>query len=286
MATFADRAAAAQQARDAGRRRRQAAEQRAQRLAQRGHGRRAQRCRSSLRAAPGAQTLAGLDPHGASRRSGPDPAARAAPLTPISICWPPSISSGTPTARSCRCRRSRRSTVTVLRAHLLDQPHGHLALPGARLSARLSCWRPLPERYSQPADDPGAAAVLDLAAGAHGAWVVLLQREGPINERAAVALGLIDEPLQLVYNRFGVYIAMTHVLLPFMVLPLYSVMRGIPPDYIRAAAVARGPAVRRVPQSLSAAVHAGRRRRLPARVHSGHRLLHHAGPGRRRHPTR
>ena len=45
-----------------------------------------------------------------------------------------------------------------------------------------------------------------------------------------------SEPLQLVYNRIGVYVAMTHVLLPFMVLPLYSVMRGIPPDYMRAAA--------------------------------------------------
>ena len=38
------------------------------------------------------------------------------------------------------------------------------------------------------------------------------------------------------YNRFGVYVAMTHILLPFMVLPLYSVMRGIPPQYMRAAA--------------------------------------------------
>jgi putative spermidine/putrescine transport system permease protein len=65
-------------------------------------------------------------------------------------------------------------------------------------------------------------------------WIVLLQREGPINE-ALQWLGLINEPLALVYNRIGVYIAMTHVLLPFMVLPLYSVMRGIPPNYVRAA---------------------------------------------------
>jgi putative spermidine/putrescine transport system permease protein len=68
-----------------------------------------------------------------------------------------------------------------------------------------------------------------------GAWVVLLQREGPING-ALLGLGLIEEPLQLVYNRFGVYVAMTHILLPFMVLPLYSAMRGIPRDYVRAAA--------------------------------------------------
>ena len=68
-----------------------------------------------------------------------------------------------------------------------------------------------------------------------GAWVVLLQREGVVND-VLIALGLISEPLQLVYNRFGVYVAMTHILLPFMVLPLYSVMRGIPPQYMRAAA--------------------------------------------------
>jgi putative spermidine/putrescine transport system permease protein len=67
------------------------------------------------------------------------------------------------------------------------------------------------------------------------AWVVLLQREGPING-ALQALRLTEQPLQLVYNRFGLYVAMTHVLLPFMVLPLYSVMRGIPPQLARAAA--------------------------------------------------
>jgi putative spermidine/putrescine transport system permease protein len=68
-----------------------------------------------------------------------------------------------------------------------------------------------------------------------GAWVVLLQREGPVNGLLQ-ALRLTDQPLQLVYNRFGVYVAMTHILLPFMVLPLYSVMRGVPREYMRAAA--------------------------------------------------
>jgi putative spermidine/putrescine transport system permease protein len=65
-------------------------------------------------------------------------------------------------------------------------------------------------------------------------WIVLLQREGPLNQLLQW-LGLITEPLALVFNRSGVYIAMTHVLLPFMVLPLYSVMRGIPPSFVRAA---------------------------------------------------
>lgn len=66
------------------------------------------------------------------------------------------------------------------------------------------------------------------------AWVVLLQKEGVINS-VLMWLGLIQEPLTLIFNRFGVVIAMTHILLPFMILPLYSVMRQIPPSYVRAA---------------------------------------------------
>ena len=67
------------------------------------------------------------------------------------------------------------------------------------------------------------------------AWVVLLQKEGIIND-AAIWLGLFDLPKQLIFNRFGVYVAMVHILLPFLVLPLYSVMRSIPRDHTRAAA--------------------------------------------------
>ncbi|MGA1287100.1 MAG: ABC transporter permease [Rubrivivax sp.] len=66
------------------------------------------------------------------------------------------------------------------------------------------------------------------------AWVVLLQKEGVVNS-LLMATGLVSEPLQMTFNRFGVVIAMTHILLPFMILPLVSVMRGIPPAYVRAA---------------------------------------------------
>jgi putative spermidine/putrescine transport system permease protein len=66
------------------------------------------------------------------------------------------------------------------------------------------------------------------------AWVVLLQREGVVNE-ALLGMGLIDEPLPMIFNRFAVYVAMTHILLPFMVLPLYSVMRSVPESLTRAA---------------------------------------------------
>ena len=66
------------------------------------------------------------------------------------------------------------------------------------------------------------------------AWIVLLQSGGLINS-ALMAMGIIDEPLELVFNRAGVYISMVHILLPFMILPIYSVMKGISPTYMRAA---------------------------------------------------
>lgn len=66
------------------------------------------------------------------------------------------------------------------------------------------------------------------------AWIIVLQKEGPINS-ALRWLEIIDAPLQLAFNRFGVCVALTHILLPFLILPLYSVMVGIPKDYMRAA---------------------------------------------------
>lgn len=65
-------------------------------------------------------------------------------------------------------------------------------------------------------------------------WIVLLQSGGLIN-RSLMSIGIIDEPLVLVFNRVGVYISMTHILLPFFILPLYAVMKGISPNYVRAA---------------------------------------------------
>jgi putative spermidine/putrescine transport system permease protein len=67
------------------------------------------------------------------------------------------------------------------------------------------------------------------------AWFVLLQNEGLING-ALQAAGLIDQPLPLIFNRIGVVIAMTHVLLPFMVLPIYSVLLSVPRNLMQAAA--------------------------------------------------
>ena len=66
------------------------------------------------------------------------------------------------------------------------------------------------------------------------AWIVLLQHEGVINA-ALLQAGVLQVPLELLYRRAAVYAAMTHVLLPFMVLPLYATMRSIPPAHVRAA---------------------------------------------------
>ena len=66
------------------------------------------------------------------------------------------------------------------------------------------------------------------------AWIVILQSEGLVN-KALIASGILHDPLSLLFNRTGVYISMTHILLPFMILPLYSVMKSIPPTYQRAA---------------------------------------------------
>jgi len=68
------------------------------------------------------------------------------------------------------------------------------------------------------------------------AWKVLLQEQGVVNQ-ILVYIGLVatDGRLQMINNKLGVIIAMTHILLPFMILPLYSVMKTIPHTYVRAA---------------------------------------------------
>ena len=66
------------------------------------------------------------------------------------------------------------------------------------------------------------------------AWIALLQTNGVINSFLQ-SIGLIAAPFEMLYTAFATVLAMTHILLPFMILPLYSVMRGIDPSYMRAA---------------------------------------------------
>ena len=90
--------------------------------------------------------------------------------------------------------------------------------------------------HSQPVADPRAAALLDIASGAD------IRVEGDVattrcDQRHPCLAGHCgdDDRLALINNQTGTIIAMTHILLPFMILPLYSVMQTIQPTYLRAA---------------------------------------------------
>lgn len=65
-------------------------------------------------------------------------------------------------------------------------------------------------------------------------WIVILQSQGVFNDIVAFVFG-DGARMQLMHNQIGTVIAMSHILLPFMILPLYSVMKTIPPTYMRAA---------------------------------------------------
>ena len=79
------------------------------------------------------------------------------------------------------------------------------------------------------------------------AWVALLQTEGVINN-VLVWTGVFSEPVQLIFNRFGTIVAMTHIQLPFTILPIYSVMKTIPSAHVRAARVQDCDLARRRPE--------------------------------------
>lgn len=66
------------------------------------------------------------------------------------------------------------------------------------------------------------------------AWFVLLQDNGPVNNLIQF-LHLSDGPYKLIFSRFGTVTAMVHIQLPFTLLPIYGVMKGISPSYMRAA---------------------------------------------------
>ena len=72
------------------------------------------------------------------------------------------------------------------------------------------------------------------------AWMVLLGQEGIINQVLIVS-GVLSQPMQLLNTRLAVYLGMVHILLPFMILPLYAVMRGIDRNLLRAAGNLGGP---------------------------------------------
>jgi putative spermidine/putrescine transport system permease protein/spermidine/putrescine transport system permease protein len=66
------------------------------------------------------------------------------------------------------------------------------------------------------------------------AWLVLLQKKGLVNDWA-ISLGLWDEPIKMVHNMTGTLIGMVHIMLPFLILPVYNAMKAIDRDYLKAA---------------------------------------------------
>ena len=109
-----------------------------------------------------------------------------------------------------------------------------IGLPYAMIAASLAGWK---------RDLMLAAVLLPLWTSLlvrTAAWFILLQEKGLIND-LLLTLGLIDTPLPLIFNRTGVIIAMTHVLLPFMVLPIYSVLITVPKNLMPAAASLGAP---------------------------------------------
>jgi putative spermidine/putrescine transport system permease protein len=73
------------------------------------------------------------------------------------------------------------------------------------------------------------------------AWMVILQKNGLINT-FLLKIGLIGTPLELIYNRTGVLIALTHILLPYAVLPILGAMRNVPKNQtLAASSLGAGP---------------------------------------------
>ena len=117
------------------------------------------------------------------------------------------------------------------------------------------------------------------------AWLVLLQKRGLVNEWA-MSLGLWDEPVKLVHNLNGTLIGMVHIMLPFLVLPVYGAMRSIDRDYLKAAATLGAGPTRAFWGVFFPLVVTGASGRLADGVHPVSRLFRHTGRARWRqdHP--
>ena len=115
------------------------------------------------------------------------------------------------------------------------------------------------------------------------AWIGLLNNRGVIND-VLLCLGVIDEPLTMLYNDFAVYLGIVYSYLPFMILPLYANLERLDIDLLDAAADLGARRWQAFVDVTLPLVGAGHRRWLPAGVHSRRRRVHDPGaPGWRRH---
>ena len=115
-------------------------------------------------------------------------------------------------------------------------------------------------------------------------WIVLLQNQGVVND-LLVAVGIVadDARLALIYNMTGTFVAMSHVLLPFMVLAAVLGHAHHPAIAHERRRLPRRRCHAGVSARLLAAVATGGRGRMSAGIHTCNRLLHHSGPGRGKH---
>ncbi len=110
------------------------------------------------------------------------------------------------------------------------------------------------------------------------AWLVILGNKGPV--AAVYAFAGWGRPPQLLFTPFASTLGMTHILLPFMVLALYGVMRKIDLSYLRAAEGLGARPLAGFAPRLSSTEPAGGSQRLPPRVHHVPGLLHHPDSAR------
>ena len=75
------------------------------------------------------------------------------------------------------------------------------------------------------------------------AWIALLGRQGVVNQ-ALIAMGIIEQPLKILFNQLGVYIGMVHVMLPIAVMTMYGVIKGIDARLLKAAEILGAPPFR------------------------------------------
>ena len=113
------------------------------------------------------------------------------------------------------------------------------------------------------------------------AWIVLLNREGLINH-GLQELGVIGEPLPLLYNEFAIVVGLLYGYLPFMVLALYSSISRLNPEIFEASADLGASSLRHLPARHRAADHPRHRRRLGLRLRAQHRQFRDARPAGRR----
>ena len=129
----------------------------------------------------------------------------------------------------------RRIHLKLFVRHFRDFSHSGVSWSDFRLSSRLFTCKFASSNFKFITYFR-IVTILDFTLVRTTAWIAMLQGQGVLNDLSVVfGLATDADRFSLIYNKTGTLISMTHILLPFMILPLYSVMKTIPPSYVRAA---------------------------------------------------